>query len=103
MGERRLMKVPKKIKIGAFNYKIIQVDNMAEDFKLLGQAITDRQLIKVEKGSNSQTKDVTLWHEVIHAISDVYNCDTDEHNIDRFAQGLTAIMKNDFGIKFEWD
>lgn len=96
------VKIPREIKIGAYNYKVVYAPNLVYDHKLLGQALAEKQLIRIEPDTTPQTKEVTLWHEIVHSINDVYGCELDENNIDRIAQGITAILKNDFNIEFDW-
>ena len=97
------MKVPKKIKVGAYDYEVKLVKGLVYEYRLLGQSLPDAQIIKVDEDANLPTRSVTLWHEIVHSISDVYNCDLDEPNIDRLAQGIASILQDSFGIKFEWD
>ena len=97
------VKIPSKIRVGAYDYSVLAIPNLTFDFRLLGQSLADKQVIKVEPDTTSQTKNVTLWHEIIHAISDVYNCELDEKNIDRIAQGIASIIDKDLQIEFDWD
>lgn len=94
--------VPQKIKIGAYDYRVVYTPDLVYDYKLLGQSLADKQLIKIEPNTTQQTNDVTLGHEIIHAISEIYNCDLDEKNIDRLAQGWIAVLRDSFGIEFDW-
>ena len=96
------IKIPREVKVGSYDYKIIKVPKLASDYKLLGQSITDSQLIKIEPDVTDQTKNQAFWHEVVHAIADVYNCELDEPNVDRIAQGVSAVLKDRFGIEFDW-
>jgi len=97
-----IVKVPRKITVGAYDITIAYVSKLCCDYKLLGQAITDRQLIKLEPDTSGQTNAVTLFHEITHAINDSYSCELDEHNIDRIAHGIVSILVKDFGIELDW-
>ena len=96
------VKIPRKVKIGAYDYTIKFVPNLVYDHKLLGQSLSDKQEIRIEPKTTKQTNAVTLWHEIIHAINGVYSCEIDESNTDRIAQGIAAILQSDFGIEFDW-
>ena len=96
------VKIPKVARIGAFDYSVKLVPNLADDFKLLGQSITDKQEIRIEPNTTEGTKLVTFWHEVVHGISDVYGCSLDEENTNRIAQGISAILQKNFNIEFDW-
>jgi len=96
------VKVPQNISIGAYDYKIGYASGLVSDFKFLGQAIADKQIIKIEPDTTAQTKGISLWHELIHSIADVYGCGLDEDNINRLAQGVSSIVSRDFGIEFDW-
>ena len=97
------VKVPENIAVGSFDYKIVSVPNLANDYKLLGQSLADSQVIKIEADSTPQTKAQVLFHEMVHAISDVYNCELEEKNIDRIAQGIASVLARDFGIELSWE
>ncbi len=96
------IKVPRQIKVSSMVYDVILTDSLEKDYKLLGQCLTDTGVIKVDSKSKLQVKDATLLHEIIHAISDVYRCDLEESNIERIAHGLADVLKNSFGVEFEW-
>ena len=96
------VKVPKKITIGAYDYKILLLRKLVYDYRLLGQSLPDSQIIKVEYETSQQTKVVTLWHELVHSIGDVYNCGLEEANIDRIAQAIAAMLQKDFNLEFDW-
>ena len=96
------IEIPKQIKIGAYNYRITYVPNLAYDYKLLGQSLADKQVIKVDPDTTDETKNVTLWHEIVHAISDVFSCELDERNVDRIAQGVAALLRDSFGLELDW-
>jgi len=96
------VKIPKEIKIGAFSYSIKMVEGLENDYHLLGQCLTDKGIIKLEMHSIPQVKDATLLHEVVHAINDVFVCKIDDECVERIAQGLAEILKNNLGIEFDW-
>ena len=96
------VKIPSKIRVGAYEYSITLVP-MGEAYNKLGQCYTSKELIKIDSESSYRIKCVTFWHEVLHAIDDVYRGEMKEEEMERLAQSLTAVMLNDMGIEFIWD
>ncbi len=96
------VKISEQVRIGSFDFLIKYVAGLASDYKLLGQTIVDRQLIKIDPNTTCQTKGITFFHELFHSVSDVYGCDLSEENIDRLAHGLLSVLERDFGIEFDW-
>ena len=94
--------IPKSVTVGSFDYRITYSPKLVYDHSKLGQCVTDSQLIKIEPDTTIETKNQALFHEIVHAINDVYNCELNEMNIDRIAQGITAVLKNDFKIELDW-
>ena len=43
-----IVKVPEQIRVGSFIYDLLMVEKLTEDFKLLGQSLTDQQIIKID-------------------------------------------------------
>jgi len=96
------IKIPRKIRVGAYEYDVLAIKDLIYDHKLLGQALTDKETIKFDPSARYRVKCVTFWHEVIHAICDTYRLELKEEEIDRIAHGLVAVMIFDMGIEFEW-
>ena len=96
------IKVPKQITVGSMTYGIVLTPNLEKHHHLLGQCLTDEGLIKIEPHSRADVRDQSLMHELVHAINDIFMCKLDEDNIERIAQGLTATLKRDFCVEFDW-
>ena len=96
------VKVPKTLQIASFRYTLGFAE-LNDNHHLLGQCRNDKQQMVFEPNLTQQTKDQALWHEVLHAIDTCYSCKLEEEEIDRTAQGITAVLKNDFGIEFDWE
>ena len=97
------IKVPRKIKVSSFVYELVLAENLTRDHQLLGQCLSDSVIMKIDPKTPPQTRDVTLMHEIVHAINDVYNCGLEEPNIDRIAHGLADVLKNSFNIELDWE
>ena len=96
-----IVKIPTKVRIGAYEYSI-SLTPMGEDYNKLGQCSTSKESIKIDSESSYRIKCVTFWHEILHAIDDVYRGKMEEEEMERLAQSLTAIMLNEMGIVFDW-
>jgi hypothetical protein len=70
------MPVPKKIKIGTQNFKVIersrQDDGMLND-DTFGYTLETENLIVLDSTIAPSRKQLTLWHEIMHAAQMVYN------------------------------
>jgi len=96
------MKIPKKLKVGGFDYDIIFDDKFVEKETLCGQHQPNRLKIILQTGVYNQQKiDQTFWHEVAHAISCVYLGENEmtEDQIDNFSQGLYQVLKDNKFLK----
>ena len=96
------VKVPQNVRIGSFDYEIVSVPHLISDYRLLGQSLTEAQVIKIDPDTTLQTKAQVIWHEILHGISEVYGCGLDDSNIDRMAQGIASTLESDFGIELDW-
>lgn len=94
------MRIPKKLKVGGMEYKVI--DNyIFKESELMGQAMHSQNEIRLASHDqhnqkyDTQKKEECFVHEMLHAIDNVYNNnDTEEKVINRFAQGLYQVMKD---------
>lgn len=96
------VKVPTEINLGSYQYAVRFWRRMIYDHGLLGQSLTDCQLIKVEYDSNPQTMAVTFWHEIFHAVKHTYGCEIDENDADRLAHGIVQVLQS-MGIELDWE
>jgi len=96
------VKVPEQIKVSSMVYDVTLVDNLERDFKLLGQCLTGVGVITIDPKTPEQVKAVTLLHEIVHAINDIYCCSLNEGDIERLAHGLADVLRNSFSIEFDW-
>ncbi len=83
------MKIPSKIKIGGLEYTIVIEEKAVENSHLCGQLDYTEQKIRVVKGKEDYMN-VTLWHELFHAI----NSELPEQQVEFLAQSVYQIIKD---------
>lgn len=96
------VKIPKRFKSGAYEYTVISAPDLSEDYKLLGQSLTDKETIKIDTSARYRVKCVTFWHEVLHSACDIHRIELADRDIDMLAHCLTAVMMRDMDIEFDW-
>jgi len=98
------MKIPNKIKIGAYDVKIVFPYVFTERSDRYGYySETSKKICITDKDSNGSELnraliEQILLHEILHAVDDIYNgSNVDERDITNIAQGLYQALKdNDF-------
>jgi len=92
--------IPDSIKIGCYDYKIVETDEpiIVESKECSGKIDYRNHIIKIKRsGISQQAKEETLWHEIIHGIFDYRSINpakNDEETIvEELALGLYGIMK----------
>ena len=96
------VKIPREINIGAYGYSIGYREGMVKHAHSTGQCYTSDATIWIDPDELKQTMDVTVLHEILHCISDVDRIDIGEEDIDRIAQCLVRVLRDDFKIEFDW-
>jgi hypothetical protein len=99
------MKIPSKVKVGGFTYKVIKNYKFKEDSTLCGQ--TDNSLLEVrisyidisgEKRKEEKIEEIFL-HEILHLVNQIYNANKlDEETVTRLTMGLYQVLKDNRGI-----
>ena len=94
------MKIPRKIKVGGHNYKIIKGHPFTEDYGTDGQIFHGSCVIKLASASYNQKMShsrlgETFCHELMHAIDCTYNANKlNEATTNRLAEGLFQVLKD---------
>lgn len=93
------MKIPEYIRISGIDYDIQEYEHLhSEDRMLYGEVDYAKSVIRLNSGSqNHQYKSVTLWHEILHAISHHANLNlgkNEEQIIDTFAYGIYQVLQD---------
>ena len=96
------VKVPKQIKIATHPCQIFFKSNLLIDENKFGYAHRRLQRICIEPSSPISVKNVTLLHEILHYIDDIYHINIDDNTIDRIAQGCAEFLFNNLDIELDW-
>lgn len=95
------MKIPKKLKIGGFIYKISRDTNVADHSSSFGTTINGRQVINITRDVPFQKQEQTLLHEILHAVWFVYGLkeagyksEQQEHIVDALSHGIYQVLKD---------
>lgn len=86
------MFIPDKIKIGAHIYKIKQVDGMLDNANKNSEK---EHLILLNERLCETEKEVTLFHEIFHAI----NSEMSEATVEFLAQGIYQVLRDNNMLK----
>lgn len=85
----------KKIKIGYRDYKIKEKNNLIVDGEeCYGMIETDKEIITLNKRLDKKLKTETLIHEVVHGISEMYEADLTEDQVNRISKGLYIVLRD---------
>jgi len=85
------VKIPKKVKVGGFNYKIECGKEFSSDLQAdgaWGKCINDLRLIRLDDSIDSSQLSEAFIHEILHAVESVYVAGADEHCISALGNGL---------------
>ena len=97
------IKIPNKINAGAYEFSISYFKGLAKHAGALGQSMAGEGAIWIDPDEKEMVKLVTLYHEIIHSICDVERLKLADDDIDRIAQCLARIFRDDFGIELDWE
>jgi hypothetical protein len=95
-----------KIKIGATTYEVKQVTGLTsfeldgKDTKCDGTINRDLALLELEVNQSKIQKTISLWHEIIHALSWQYSVPLSEDDIDRLAHGVAGVIIENKAVSF---
>jgi len=84
------MKIPSKLKIGAFNVNIRLVKDLGDDGQLNGE-----DTILLNADLSQKERELTLWHEVIHAINPGFT----EKDVEWLSRALYQILDDNHLLK----
>lgn len=95
--------LPNEIKVGPITYTIQEVDELRGDSGqlLLGQIEYHKARIRLLDSLNANAKEVTLWHELLHALlAGAGYTDHNEQHIDAIAHGLVQLLRDNPGMLY---
>jgi len=99
------MKIPSKLKVGGFTYKVIKNYKFKEISDSIGQ--TDHDVLEIrisyfDSGGirrNQEKIEEIVIHEILHCINQAYNSNKlDEETITRLGNGLYQVLKDNEGV-----
>jgi hypothetical protein len=96
------LKVPRKIKLGIYTYKIKFDKTMVFTTGNCGEHRPADGEIALAPGQSSTALSQCFFHEVIHHINSQYKIGLDEDNIDRLATGWAEFTERGLGIQLDW-
>lgn len=88
------MQIPEQIKIGGYIVGVKEVENIMHDRRELGNYQPRTQEIQLDKANTDQQKEETFMHEIIEAITTIYDIDIDHHKLSVIATVLHQVMKD---------
>lgn len=98
------MRVPEKLKVGAMEYVVREVDRLEESTgSLSGKIDYLKQEIEIMRHASVDSKIQTFLHEMIHAIfhhtaADRDTCEPNERDVDSLATALMMVVKDNPAI-----
>ena len=97
------IKIPKEIRLLTHTYKVRS--NTLETRANSAIAVSrhyHQDIIIDKKGMPRSEYEQAFFHEVLHVIERHFSMDFADNDIDRLAEGLVAILADDFGIEWDW-
>lgn len=93
--------LPKEIKIGAYTIPVKVVPNLIADHGATGMYVPRQKVILIEESSCFAQKESTLVHEILEAISEIYEVEAfqeDHHSLTVVAEGFYQVFKENKGL-----
>ena len=93
------MEIPKQIKVGAYTYDIVFVDEFSDkdnnpyDEDITGNSDSKSLVIKILSGLSRVQTESTFIHEIIEAINDHYGIDLEHHQICALESGVYQVCQ----------
>ena len=99
------VKVPNQIKIAGRIYKVLLEARLVREQGNRGEVRWDREEIALDTNLNLNQRTVSFLHELVHIIDEHFCCRSNisEEITSGLAEGLFQLLKDNFGIEFEWE
>jgi hypothetical protein len=92
--------IPAEVNIAGLNYKVKEVDGLAEQHGLCGQIVYARCLISLDSSLPADKKEQVFVHELVHGIFEQAGYgEQDEDMVNRLGIVLYQVLK-DNNLKF---
>lgn len=88
------MKIPKKLKVGGSIYKIKLVNQIEIDPLCQGLTRYGDHVIEISENQGKQSRELTFLHELVHALLFHFNYEQNEDLVERLAQALYMVIKD---------
>jgi len=90
--------IPDKIKIGAREIRVLEVEHLSDDEDRWGDYSARTGAIRIDASIPDDMKAETLLHEVCEAVSDIYALGLTENQVCTISAVLLAIARDNPGI-----
>lgn len=102
MSEKeKIRRLPEFVKIGAYQIPVKVVPNLIADQAATGMYIPRLKEIHIEESSCFEQKQSTLVHEILEAISEIYEVQCfqeDHHSLTVVGEGFYQVLKENPGL-----
>jgi hypothetical protein len=90
-----------KIKVGIYECEVKLVKDLhLEEVKADGVLTHADQVIEIDQDISPISKEVTLWHEIVHMIDRQYSLHLSERTTDCIAHGIVGVLTENKAVSF---
>jgi hypothetical protein len=89
-----VMEIPKTIKIGGYTVEVKFASNMMTDRRNMGEYHPRTQTIKIDSDCSKQQSEETLIHELLEAITSIYDIAIEHKDLSNLATVLHQVIKD---------
>lgn len=87
------MKLPKNLKIGPYNYKVLHKKKVEDrGVSLYGHILYGPQTIEVESGLSRERTLAIFMHEAVHGLDEAWCIGLSEKQVKKLGVGLAQVM-----------
>lgn len=88
--------IPRSVRVGAIDYRVMLVNRSA--IRADGLCEYGASRIKIDRGLSVQEKLLTLWHEILHAVTYEASVKMSEEDNDRIARLIFSVVRDNPGL-----
>lgn len=88
------MNIPKQVKIGGYIVEVELTDNIMTDRGNRGEYHPRIQTIKIDQGTSRQQMEETFIHELLEAITSIYDVEWEHRDLALVATVLHQVIKD---------
>ncbi len=89
-----LQNIPPRIKIGQNTYEILWTESFKDKEQVGESRFSDEKQILIKIGQSNKESVHTYFHEVLHAISEEYNVNLTEKQVQNMEKALKDLIKD---------